>query len=523
MHTLSGLDATFLYLETPQTPMHVGSFCLYALPDTPRYSLHRAIRAHIAQRLHLAPVFTRKLGFMPLDLGHPVWLPDPDVDLDFHIRKVKGRRLTLAQARALATELHTGLIDRNRPLWEFHVFDRVHCPDGTVCGAMYSKIHHATLDGKAGTVLAQAMLDIGPVPRSVPPPSAKSARAARPGVGRMLGAVFSNSLAQYAKLVRALPEAAQAIGSTVARQSLKGSGQGLRAKSPIALAPLTDFNVAVGTTRSFATASLPFEDCRAMAQAVGGSFNDIVLWICATALRSYLAQHGSIPRKPLLAAMPVSLREDGNTDYATQASMTVVSLGTHLAHPLKRLQAIMESTAKVKTAMGSLKGMLPTDYPSLLAPWIVGGVAKAAFKTYSASGLSRRMPMMANLVISNVPGPRGPPYLAGARMLTFHPMSIVIHGIALNITVQTYAGSVDFGVVADQAAVPQVQDLCDALVAAFAEGRALLAAPPTPPPVTKATQKSGAPTKTAPRVGAQRAKAATVAAQSSSRPRSTRA
>ena len=367
------------------------------------------------------------------------------------------------------------------------------------------------------------MLDIGPVPRSVPPPSAKSARAARPGVGRMLGAVFSNSLAQYAKLVRALPEAAQAIGSTVARQSLKGSGQGLRAKSPIALAPLTDFNVAVGTTRSFATASLPFEDCRAMAQAVGGSFNDIVLWICATALRSYLAQHGSIPRKPLLAAMPVSLREDGNTDYATQASMTVVSLGTHLAHPLKRLQAIMESTAKVKTAMGSLKGMLPTDYPSLLAPWIVGGVAKAAFKTYSASGLSRRMPMMANLVISNVPGPRGPPYLAGARMLTFHPMSIVIHGIALNITVQTYAGSVDFGVVADQAAVPQVQDLCDALVAAFAEGRALLAAPPTPPPVTKATQKSGAPTKTAPRVGAQRAKAATVAAQSSSRPRSTRA
>lgn len=522
MQTLSGLDATFLYLETPQTPMHVGSFCLYALPDT-RYSLHKAIHAHIGQRMHLAPVFTRKLGFMPLDLGHPVWLPDPEVDLDFHIRKVKGRTITLAQAQARAAELHTGLIDRSRPLWEFHVFDRVRCPDGTVCGAMYSKIHHATLDGKAGTVLAQAMLDVGPVPRTVPPPSSKSTRAARPGVGQMLGAVFSNSLAQYAKLVRTLPQAAQALGGTVAQQSLQGSGRGLRAKSPIALAPLTDFNVAVGTARSFATASVAFEDCRAMAQAVGGSFNDIVLWICATALRRYLAQHGSIPRKPLLAAMPVSLREEGNTDYATQASMTVVSLGTHLAHPLKRLQAIMESTAKVKTAMGNLKSMLPTDYPSLLAPWIVGGVAKAAFKTYSATGLSKRLPMMANLVISNVPGPRVPLYLAGARMLTFHPMSIVIHGIALNITIQTYAGSVDFGVIADQAALPEVQDLTQALVDAFEEGRALLAAAQASAPVAKATKKEGATPKATPRTGAQRAKAATVPAKSSPRKRAARA
>ena len=105
MNTLSGLDATFLYLETPEMPMHVGSFCLYELPDTPRYSLHKAISAHIGQRLHLAAVFTRKLGFMPLDLGHPVWLQAGEVDLGFHIRKVKGRALTLAQAQALGEKL----------------------------------------------------------------------------------------------------------------------------------------------------------------------------------------------------------------------------------------------------------------------------------------------------------------------------------------------------------------------------------------------------------------------------------
>ena len=520
MHTLSGLDATFLYLETLEMPMHVGSFCLYELPAIPRFSLHKAVSAHMGQRLHLAAVLTRKLGFMPLDLGHPVWLQADDVDLGFHIRKVKGRAMTLAQAQATAAELHSGLIDRSHPLWEFHVFDRVLCPDGSVCGAMYSKIHHATLDGKSGTLLTQAMMDVGPTPRAVPTPHEKTRKPQTLKVGQMLGAVFSNSLALYAKLARALPQAAQALGSTVARQSLQqGQGSGLRPKSPITLAPMTDFNVAVGTARSFGTASIPFEDCRAMAQAAGGSFNDIVLWICATALRSYMSQHGSIPRKPLLAAMPVSLREEGNTDYSTQASMTVVELGTHLAQPLKRLQAIMNSTTKVKTAMVQLKSMLPTDYPSLLAPWIVGGVAKAAFKTYSATGLSHRLPMLANLVISNVPGPRVPLYLAGARMRTFHPMSIVVHGIALNITVQTYAGSVDFGVIADAKAVPQVQDLTRALVAAFEEGRTLLgAAPPPATAVARATKKQSAPTKAiAPRRG-MAPKAATVKSPSNKRP-----
>ena len=208
-----------------------------------------------------------------------------------------------------------------------------------------------------------------------------------------------------------------------------------------------------------------------MAKAVGGSFNDIVLWICATALRTYLDQHGGIPKKSLLAAMPISLRADGNQDLNTQASMTVVELGTQFADPMKRLRAIMASTGKVKTAMVDLQGVLPTDYPSLFAPWIVGGIAKAAFKAYSATGLSHRLPMLANLVISNVPGPQAPLYMAGAKMLTNHPMSIVIHGVALNITIQTYAGSVDFGLIADKQAVPQVHDLTDALTQAFAAGR----------------------------------------------------
>jgi diacylglycerol O-acyltransferase len=486
MNTLSGLDASFLYLESPEMPMHVGSFCLYELPADFKGSWHQVVQAHIARRLHLAAIFNHKLGFMPLDLGHPVWLEANEVDLDFHIRRVKGRTLTVRQAETVCAQLHSRLIDRRYPLWEFHVFERIKRPDGSLCAGIYSKVHHAALDGKAGTILTNAIMDTSPTPREVPAPdTARKDKQHDLKIGEMIGTVFSNSLAQYVKLIKALPQAAQAFGSTLVKQSLNQSGPKARARSPLRLAPMTDFNVAVTSERNFGTVSIPFADCRVMARAVNGSFNDIVLWLCATTLRTYLQQHGGVPKESMLAAMPISLREHGNRELNTQASMTVVELGTQFATPMKRLQAIMTSTARVKNAMLDLKGLLPTDYPSLLAPWIVGGIAKAAFKAYSATGLSNRLPMLANLVISNVPGPQVPLYLAGARMLTFHPMSIVVHGVALNITIQTYAGSVDFGLIADKTAVPQIHELTDALLQAFEVGRQRLVAAQK---VTKATK-----------------------------------
>jgi WS/DGAT/MGAT family acyltransferase len=456
--------------------MHVGSFCLYELPTKLLGTFHKSIQAHIAQRLHLASIFNHKLTFMPLDLGHPVWTKVKDVELDFHIRKVEGKTLTVREAEAMCAELHSRLIDRRYPLWEFHVFERIKCSDGRICAGMYSKIHHAALDGKGGTVLTNAIMDVSATPRAVPAPGTLPSGDEKHNLtkGAMIGTVFSNSLAQYVKLIKALPHAIQLVGGTLIKLSLGESSSKTQPKSLLRLAPITDFNVAVTRERTFGTARLPFADCRQMAKTVGGSFNDIVLWICATALRSYLSEHGGIPKKSMLAAMPVSLRELSNLDLNTQASMAVVELGTQFANPMKRLQAIMTSTAKVKNAMTTLKAVLPLDYPSLLAPWIVGGVAKAAFKTYRTTGLSHRLPMMVNLVISNVPGPQVPLYLAGAKMRTFHPMSIVVHGVALNITIQTYAGFVDFGVIADKYAVAEVHELTDALVQAYEEGRQLL-------------------------------------------------
>jgi diacylglycerol O-acyltransferase / wax synthase len=503
---LSGLDATFLYLETPQTPMHVGSLHLCELPAGFKGSYHAAVVKHLAKRLHLSPIFTRKLVFMPLDLGHPIWREDEAFDIRRHIHKV-DKAMTAKQAEAMAAKLHGKLIDRQHPLWEFYIFEHVKQPGGKVCAAFYSKIHHAALDGKGGTVLANAMLDVTPIPRDVAPPDADRQRRAAGDlkIGEMIGAVFSNSLAQYAKLIKSLPSVAQQVGSSLAKNNLqldlKKNGSPVKAKPPISLAPKTPFNVGITAERVFVTTRIPFAECRTMAKAMGASFNDIVLWICSTALRSYLKQHASIPTKPLIAAMPVSLREENNKDMGNQASMSLANLATHIAHPTKRMAAIMESTRKVKDALVDLKSVLPTDYPSFLAPWIVGGAARLALKTYGRGDIAQRLPLMANLVISNVPGPQVPLFMAGARLLTFHPLSIVMHGLGLNITIQTYAGEVDFGIIAGKVALPHAQDLAKAINAAFEEACSLYALGQTPvlaaasvktpaPKVSLATKKS---------------------------------
>ena len=522
MKSLTGLDATFLYLETPEMPMHVGSFNLCELPEGFKGSFHKEVTQHIAKRMHLAPVFSRKLVFMPLDLGHPLWVEADEVNIGFHIRQANAAKkgtapMTLAEAHQLCARLHSELIDRDFPLWEFYVFDQIQLPDGRTVAGFFSKIHHAALDGKGGVMLANALLDLTPIPRDVPPPDPGKRRQRESDlkIGKMIGSVFSSSLGQLIKAAKLLPTAAAALtstlGSTLVARSAS-SAVGVKAKMPMKLAPATPFNAGIGTERVFVTATVPLAECKAMGKAIGGSFNDIVLWICSTALRNYLLKHHSLPKKSLVAAMPVSLREEGGanskdaTNLGNQVSMTLVELGTHLAHPLKRMNAIMASTAKVKTSMQSLKGLLPTDYPSLLAPWLVGGAAKMALNAYGKSGVASRLPMVANLVISNVPGVPVPLYLAGAKFLSFHPTSIIMHGLGLNITVQTYDGRVDFGIVADKKVLPHANDLVSAIEAAFVEAAALMTANQplkAEPAVAKATTQgrltASLPLKTRPR------------------------
>jgi diacylglycerol O-acyltransferase / wax synthase len=204
---------------------------------------------------------------------------------------------------------------------------------------------------------------------------------------------------------------------------------------------------------------------KSLAAAHDAKLNDIVLALCSGALRRYLAHHGGIPKKPLTAAMPISLREAGNTDFTTQATMPLVNLHTHIADPVRRLCAIRDSAGAVKAMVQQAKGVVPMDFPSIGVPWVLHGLAEL----YGRSHLAGVMPALANVVISNIPGPRVPLYAAGARMSDYWPVSIVEHGLGLNITVISYAGSMGFGFTTARAAVPDAHRLTHALVEAFEE------------------------------------------------------
>jgi diacylglycerol O-acyltransferase / wax synthase len=467
MKNLSGLDATFLYLETPETPMHVASLHLIDLPEGYKGDFCEDVKKHVAGRMHLAPLFRRKLELMPLELGHPIWVEDNNVDLDYHVRRIiLPRPGSMAQLEAYVGRLHSNLLDRSRPLWEFYVIEGFH----TGQMGFYFKAHHAAIDGAAGVAVAQALLDITPKPRQVKAPPARR-RPNEPEIGtvQLIQNALSNTVAQYAKMVSYLPKAVKTISTLVIPQKDAEGKRRYTWLKNLSLGPKTPLNVSVTNQRSFASASIPLAEVKQIAKRFSVTVNDVVLALCSGALRRYLAgssRDGSgIPKKPLIAAVPVSLRESGDTEMNNQVGMMLCNLATNVEDPLERLQAIHDSTQAAKESFENVKGVFPTDFPSLGAPWLMSGLASL----YSRSRLANNLPPIANVVISNVPGAQFPLYLAGGKMASYYPLSIVVHGIALNITVESYNGSLDFGLIACRRAIPKVSNIVKYLIKSHEE------------------------------------------------------
>lgn len=514
---LSALDALFLHAETAATPMHVGSLHRCRLPAGYRGDWHAAVKAHLAGRLHLAPVFTRRLAAVPLNLANPVWVEADAVDLDAHVRRVvlpaPGSR---RQLEALVAQLHATPLDRARPLWQFHVIEGL--ADGSV--GFYTKVHHAAVDGQAGVALGRAMLDPTPVPRALPPPRATGA-ADPPGAAALLGAALTHALQQTRTLGRlvlplgkALTERARAALAPTARgerDEASGAGGSIEAsgwgglRALITPPPPSPFNASITNERSFATVALPLAPIKALGRAHGASVNDSVLWLCSTALREYLQAAHALPAASLVAGVPVSLRASGDDAMRNQVTMSLITLGSQLADPHARLAAIRASTARLKTGLHAFGALIPTDLPALGAPWLLG----ALVALWSRSGIADRARVV-NLTISNVPGAPVPLYLAGAQLLDYYPVSIVIHGVALNITVHSYLDQLCFGLIAGRRAVPDLPLLAAALERAFDAYQQLapLGSPPPAargeptspprPPKSKARQAATPPPKRAP-------------------------
>ncbi|HET9693859.1 MAG TPA: wax ester/triacylglycerol synthase family O-acyltransferase [Steroidobacteraceae bacterium] len=463
MKTLSGLDGLFLHLETAETPMHVASLSVLELPKGYRGDFFQDVKRLYASRLPMAPVLSRVLREMPLRLANPVWVQADEIDWDYHLRRVVlPKPGTQAQLEACAAQLHAVPLDRRHPLWTVTLIEGL--PRRRV--AYYFNIHHAVLDGQASVELAKLTFDLTPKPRRVARTKAAAPSAAgveHPWPGALVAGALRHDAEQVAKFAQLLPEITRTI--TAVRRAANAHASNDAATPGQMFAPKTPLNVAIGAGRGFAAVSIPLAEVHHVAAVQQATVNDVVLAICAGALRRYLGRHGGVPDRALLAGIPISLREGAATEFTTQATAARVTLATDIADPVRRLQAIRASTSEAKANMGRMKSVLPTDFPTLGLPWLLHGLATL----YGQSRIANFVPPLFNLVVSNFRGPPVPLYLAGARMLRYWPMSIVAHGLAANITVESYAGSLEFGVITASNAVPKPRQLADGLVAAHAQ------------------------------------------------------
>jgi diacylglycerol O-acyltransferase / wax synthase len=517
MKQLAGLDASFLYLETPQMPMHVGALHLLELPAGFDGDYIEDLREHMRARMPLLPALRRRLVAMPLGLSNPGWV-DADPDLEEHIVEIPlPEGSGMAELEAQVGALHPVLLDRSKPLWKFHVFTGLAPgPEGQQQVALYTQLHHAAVDGQAAVALAQVILDLSPEPRPIDNIAARGKKRGQLGTVGMLRAAVSQQWKQTVKLARSLPSAANILGNMAMgyaggaaagasidklRALLSGVAaqttavvRGKKAVSSLGPAPRTRFNVSLSDTRSFAGVTLSLPELNRTRKRHHASVNDAVLFVIGGALRRFLTKHGPLPRKSLIAAVPVSTRAAGDTTSNNQATMTFMSLGTHLTDAGERLAHVMASSKAMKAQMSQLKSLMPTDFPSLGIPWLM----QAGAMLYGRAKVAEKLPVVANVVISNVPGPQLPLYLAGAKMLTNYPTSIAVHGLALNVTVQTYNQSLDIGLMACGEAMSETAEFAAYVEAAFMEFQALPVtevAEPEPAPVVKKAATKKAPAK----------------------------
>ncbi|MDQ7973497.1 MAG: wax ester/triacylglycerol synthase family O-acyltransferase [Rhodocyclaceae bacterium] len=460
MKHLSGLDATFLHFETPEMPMHVGSLNVLELPKGYKGDFYEDAKAFMASRIHLADVFTRKLALMPFDLSNPVWVDDDDIDIDYHVRHITlPKPGTNRQLQQYVARLHSSLIDRSRPMWEFYIIDGLQSGDV----ALYTKVHHAGIDGQAGVEVGKAIFDLEPTGRVVKPPRDKPRRSGyQLGMAELATAALRNTAAQYVKLYKMLPALGKALSSLASpsAESTPADAKALAKRFDLT-APRTPFNVSITNQRSFAGRTIPLAETKAIAKHFGVTLNDVVMATVSGALRSYLKDSNELPDKSLVAGVPVSLREAGDDTANNQASMILVSLASDIKDPLERLKAINRSSTQSKSTMNKFKAVVLDDFPMFGAPWLMSGVASMVGR----SGLVNVLPPMANVAISNVAGAPFPMYFAGALVTCYYPVSIASQGMALNVTVQSYNGRMDYGLIACRRAVPDITEIGDYMLA----------------------------------------------------------
>lgn len=433
MRPLHPIDFIFLSLEKRQQPMHVGGLFLFQIPENAPASFIQNLVADIRNSKSIPiPPFNNKLNGL-------FWDEDEEFDLDHHFRHIAlpqpGRILELL---TYISQEHSSLIDRAKPLWTCHIIEGI---EGNRF-AMYFKIHHAMVDGIAGMRLVEKSLSQDPNAKSIVPPwcveGPRAKRLKEANVSRFKK-IMNGVMGQLESTPRVMYELSQTI--------MKDMGRNPDYVSSFQ-APSSILNQRVSSSRRFAAQSFEFDRLRHISKSLGVTINDIVLAICSGALREYLLSQDALPKKPLIAMVPASVRDD-DSSMSNRITMILANLGTHKEDPLERLAIVRRSVQNAKEKFKRMNSNQILNYSAFV---------------YSAAGLNIASGLLPkrqafNLVISNVPGPREPLYWNGARLDALYPASIILDGQALNITMTSYLDKLEVGLTACRNALPKMQNL----------------------------------------------------------------
>jgi diacylglycerol O-acyltransferase len=479
MRQLSSLDAQFLAVESARVYGHVAFLGIYDPSTAPGGRLDMEVVTRLLrERLHLLPPLRWRLVQVPLGIDLPYWTEDPDFDLDFHVRETAlpspgdDRQLAETVARVFGRPL-----DRGRPLWELYVIHGL--PEGRV--ALLTKIHHSVVDGISGNEIMATLLDPEPTGRVIPPPPPDDVPAPIPRERAMLLRGLRGLPRQPLRALRSLPSTIAGFTDLPGANALPGvpalshvygrarrvlgsdEGAGVL-EVTTARPPRTPFNGPVSAHRRFAFGSLSLDSVRAIRREFGTTVNDVVVSICAGAVRDWLLERDALPDDPLVAMIPMSVRKrDERGTWGNRISMMIVPIATDEPDPRRRLQRTHELLRSAKERHSALPASLLTDATAFIPPAVA---ALAARNTVDL--LSRTRPPL-NLVISNVPGPRSALYCAGAELEANFPVSVIVDGVGLNITVVSYKDRVDFGIVGDREQIDDAWAFLDGAARALRE------------------------------------------------------
>jgi diacylglycerol O-acyltransferase len=457
MQRLSGLDASFLYLETAAQPMHVCSILELDTSTMPGGYTFDRLRDALALRITAMPQFREKLADSRLNLDHPVWVEDKDFDVDRHLHRIglpaPGGRIELSEICGHIASLS---LDRSRPLWEMWVIENVAGTDAHAGGrlAVMTKVHHSGVDGVTGANLMSQLCSTEPdAPAPAPVDGVGDASELEIALGGALKFVT-----RPLKLVNVLPSTVSSVVDTVKR-----ARSGLTMAAPFA-APKTRFNANITGHRNIAFAQLDLEDIKLVKNHFDVKVNDVVMALVSGVLRTFLNDRGELPDNSLVAMVPVSVHDRSDRPGRNQVSGMFSTLETQIADPVERLRAIAAANSVAKQHSSAIGATLLQDWTQFAAPAVFG----VAMRVYAASRLSGAKPVH-NLVISNVPGPQVPLYFLGSEVKAMYPLGPIFHGSGLNITVMSLTGSLDVGIVACPELLPDLWDMADDFAVALDE------------------------------------------------------